>query len=300
MKKKLLSSLVLTLAALLILVGCSNGVKKDDGEINVVTTTDFYGEVATAVVGTKGKVTAVINSSKTDPHDFEPTTKTAKQVDNADLVIQNGLGYDSWMKQLIKVQNTEAIDVGVDVAKKKTGDNPHIWYYPEIMSKLADRIAADLGGKYPTSKDYFRKNAEKYKKSLKPMQELVAEMKNKYLDSSNKVAFVSEPVFDYSIKALGFKIGNPEFEAAIEKETDPSPQSIEEMRKQIKQRKVRFFVVNEQVDNPVISELVELADKNNVPVLKVTETLPEGKTYIQWMTDTYKNLERILLLNARK
>lgn len=300
MNKKKISLLFVVSAVLLTLVACSKSTTKDNGKPNVVTTTDFYGEVASAVVGDEGTVTSVINSSKTDPHDFEPTTKTAKQVNNADMVIMNGLGYDSWMNQLIKVQNTTAINVGVDVAKKNTGSNPHIWYDPEIMDKLADKIVLELGKKYPKLKNNFKQNAEKYQASLKPMQDLVAEIKDKYRDSSNKMVFVSEPVFDYSIKALGFEIGNPEFEAAIEKETDPSPKAIEAMRKQIRQKKVRFFVVNEQVDNPVISDLVKLAKANDVPILMVTETLPEGKTYIKWLTDTYQQLEKILLLDAKK
>ena len=91
----------LTLCLILGLSACAkNQTQTKADQLKVVTTTDFYGEVAQAVLGSHGKVTPIITSPSVDPHDYEPTTKTAKLVAKADLAVYNGLEYDSWIKKL--------------------------------------------------------------------------------------------------------------------------------------------------------------------------------------------------------
>lgn len=102
--KKLIKFVTLVFAftsTLILMAGCSqNNSSTKDGKIKITTTTDFYGEVAKAVVGNKGKVTSAINDPNVDPHDYEPTSKIAKKVTNSDVLIANGVGYDGWMDKL--------------------------------------------------------------------------------------------------------------------------------------------------------------------------------------------------------
>ena len=62
--------------------------------VNIVTSTNIYADIAKNIVGKHGHVQAIIKNGDTDPHDFEPTTGSAKEVANANIVIANGLGYD--------------------------------------------------------------------------------------------------------------------------------------------------------------------------------------------------------------
>lgn len=287
--------LAIALLAILLIAGCSNSSKENNSNPTVITTTDFYGEVAKAVVGDKGHVTSVINKSSVDPHDYEPTTKVAKQVSSANFIVANGLGYDSWMNKLAKnSKSAKYIKVGENVMDKKTGDNPHIWYQPTTMSKYATYLANQLGKKYPKNKDYYQKNATKYIKSLSSVNDKLDQLKSIAASSDTKNVYVSEPVFDYAIEAMGFKVANTDFENAVEKETDPSPKSIKAMQNGIKSHDIKFFVYNKQVDSKTVNNLVKLARKNDIPVLKVTETLPNGKNYRQWMTSQYDELIKIL------
>lgn len=266
----------------------------DNNKLKIVTTTDFYGEVAKAVVGNKGSVQSIIDKPGIDPHDYEPTTKIAKDVSSSDITIANGLGYDSWMNKLSGKDSTSKILVGEDIMNKKTGDNPHLWYDPKTMPKLARYLAKELGKKQPKNKTYFQKNAENYIKSLKPVKSELNKLKQTAQNTSNKKVFVSEPVFDYSIKYMGFKVGNKDFEKAIENGTDPAPKVVKNMRQGISEQKISFLVYNSQSDSKTVDNMVKLANKNNIPVLKVTETLPAGKTYKEWMLSQYKNLNTIL------
>jgi len=280
-----------------ILSGCSNKkVNSSSQKLNIVTTTDFYGEVAKAVVGNKGNVSSIINNPAIDPHDYEPTTQTAKNVSNADITVANGLGYDSWMNKLNN--NTKPSDtfikVGEDVMHKKTGNNPHIWYNPETMPRYANYLAAQLAKKQPKNKAYFEQNAKNYIATLEPAQQELTKLKQHSKESTNKNVYVSEPVFDYSLEAMGFKVDNRSFEQAVENGTDPTPTTIKEMHEGIKDHKIAFFVLNSQTDSKLINNLVQLAQQNHIPVLKVTETLPKDKNYQQWMLSQYRDLNRIL------
>lgn len=290
------TALFITIMAMgVVLAGCANSESTNNGKISIVATTNFYGEVAKAVVGNKGSVKSIINKPAVDPHDFEPTTDTAKKVSRADIVIANGLGYDSWMNKLVNNSDDhQYIKVGEQIMHLKTGDNPHVWYNPTTMEKLANYLAKQLGKQQPQNKQYFAKNAQKYIKSLKPMKNELNQLKQTAKGSNIKKVYVSEPIFDYSIEAIGFKVANREFENSIEKGTDPSVKSISTMQQGIKHRQIRFLVDNKQVSSTTVTNFVKLAKRHNIPVLKVTETRPAHMTYVEWMTSQYRQLNQIL------
>ncbi|MGI3100532.1 metal ABC transporter solute-binding protein [Companilactobacillus alimentarius] len=294
LSKKNILALFGLLLLTFIISGCSQKTNKSSSKLEVVTTTDFYGEVAKAVVGNKGTVSSIIDNPNVDPHDYEPTTDIAKKVSRADITVANGLGYDSWMNKLNQDDDSTFIKIGENVMDKKIGDNPHIWYEPQTMPKYAKYLAKELGKKQPKNKAYFEKNAQKYIDSLKPVQKELTKLKETSKKLKNKDVYVSEPVFDYSLKATGFKVGNKKFEAAIENGTDPSPKVIQQMEQGIKAKKVAFFVLNTQTDSKVINNLVTKAKQNKIPILHVTETLPKDTTYKQWMLSQYKELNTIL------
>ena len=258
-----------------------NTVQAASDQINVVSTLDFYGEVADAVLGDHGNVTSLITSSSVDPHDFEPTTKTAKTVAKADLVIYNGAGYDDWVTKL----NPKKTLSVASLMNVKDGDNEHVWYDPETMSKLADRLVTEFSKLQPENKATFKKNAAKYKKSLTKLTTLLDKIKK---NSNNQKVAVSEPVFDYSLQKMGYKISNTHFAQATEEGSDPSYSDIRKLQNDIKNKKIAFFVQNTQSDSSVIKNIVKLCKKYGVPVVKVTETLPKGKTYVTWLQSEYQ------------
>lgn len=293
-KGKKFIGIILSLIFVVVLAGCTNKkTSTSSDKLNIVTTTDFYGEVAKKIVGNKGSVTSIISNPAVDPHDFEPTTKTAQIVSKANVTVANGLGYDSWMNKLDKQDGTY-VKIGEDVMDKKTGDNPHIWYNPQTMPKYAQYLADELSKQQPKNKKYFQENAKKYIASLKPVKAELSKLKTASQKVTDKEVYVSEPVFDYSIKATGFKVGNKEFEKAVENGTDPTPQTIKTMQDNIKAKKIAFFVLNTQTDSKLVNNLVDLAKKNDIPVLEVTETLPKDKTYTEWMLSQYKAMNKIL------
>jgi zinc/manganese transport system substrate-binding protein len=272
------------------LAGCGNsGNGGSAKKINVVAAEDFYGEVAQAVGGSHVKVTSIINKPSMDPHDFEPTTAAARSVNEAKLVVYNGIGYDGWMTKLAKGgKDRTVVRVAEDVMGKKDGDNEHLWYNPKTMPKLANDLADKLGKIDKKNAAEYRKNAQKYIAKIQPIQDKVNKLKQ---NSDQKLVDVSEPVFDYMLDALGYKVANNHFELAVEQETDPSPKDIAAMQKDIKEKRIAFFVSNIQEMSPTVKKMTNLAKQHHVPVIKVTETLPANKDYKAWMLDQLNQIE---------
>ncbi|WP_311407716.1 metal ABC transporter solute-binding protein [Liquorilactobacillus uvarum] len=285
-KKFILHSIIGIFALGAVLTGCSSQKKAaaDTKKINVVATTDFYGEVAKKVLGDHGTVTSIINNPNIDPHDYEPTTKTAKIASKSDILLYNGVGYDTWAK---KLSGGTKVAVGEDILNKKDGDNEHLWYNSKTMPRVARYLATEYGKKDSKHKKQFKANAEKYVDSLKDLQTMINKIKQ---NSDNKLVDVSEPVFDYALSDMGYKVNNQHFSESVEKGTDPSPSDIKKMQEDIKNRKIAFFVENTQATDKVVTNLVKLCKENNVPVVKVTETLPKNKTYHQWMASQYQQV----------
>lgn len=262
--------------------------------IRVVTSLNFYGEVAQQVAGKYGQVTSVINNASIDPHDYQPSTQQSQLMVKANLVIQNGLGYDHWLTRMTQASgnhNLRVIDVGRQVAGEQAGANEHVWYQPTTMKKLAKELANQYSRMDPDHSGYYHRQARKYLKSLRPLDKEIAHVKQDV--GQQRAVAVSEPVFDYALNNLGYQVVDSHFAKATEDGNDPSPQDVKDLQDAIINHRIAFFVENAQSDDHVINNMVQLAHKHDVPVLKVTESKPNGKTYQQWMIDQYQELAKI-------
>jgi zinc/manganese transport system substrate-binding protein len=286
----------LTVSSALLLTACgaasntTSSKTESTNQIKIVAAENFYGEVAKAVGGDQVEVTSILDNPNTDPHDFEPTTDVARTVSNAQVIVYDGIGYDAWMDKLIDANSSakskSIIKVADDLMGKKQGDNEHVWYDPDTMPKLANKIADDLAKLDPSHAETFKQNAQSYIASLEPLQATVRKLKQ---TSDVKIA-VSEPVFDYMANALHLRIADAKFSKAVDEGTDPSAADVAQLQSDIKGKHVKAFVYNVQNSSPTVDTLVKLAKSSGVPVVEVTETKPKGKTYLQWMTGQLNEL----------
>lgn len=276
---------------MLLASACSNKdqAKTKSDKVSIVTTTNVYADIAKNVAGKYGSVQAIIKNSATDPHDFEPTTADAKKLTNANIIVANGLGYDSWMNKLASSVSKKPVLVGEDLMGLKKVDNPHIWYDLDMPTKYVNYLVKRLSKLDKKHAAYFKENGDKYLAKIAKVKQIAKSADKK----NNKPVFVSEPVFDYGLEEAGYKIGDKEFEEAIENGTDPSPKTINKMTNEIKDKKIAFFVNNTQASSSTVKNFVELAKENSLPVLNVRETIPNHMTYLDWMRENYQNLANI-------
>lgn len=284
-KRKLIWPLLLLCLGLL--TACSQQ-NNSGSKINIVTSTNIYADIASQIVGKYGKATALIANGNTDPHDFEPTTASAKVVAQADIVVANGMGYDSWMGNLAASNDKKEVKVGEDLMGLSSSANPHIWYNLTMPKKYVAYLVKKLSKLDKKHASYYQANAKAYLKQIAKIEKVADQTNGK----KSKPVFVSEPVFDYALERTGFTIGDKNFEEATEKETDPSAAMIAKMNKAIEKKQIAFFVNNTQSSSDTVKTFIKKAKAKNIPIIEVRETMPNKVSYAKWMLSNYQKLAK--------
>ena len=275
-------------AVALAVAGCGTGssaAASTPGVINAVGAENEYANVLGQVGGRYVHVSAILENPNTDPHTFEASAQVAQEVSSAQLIVQNGLGYDSWLNRIESAAPSSSRKV--IVAQNLLGlpdstPNPHLWYDPRTMPAVAKAMEADLSAIQPAHKAYFQANLTKFDASLTPWLDAIAKFKaaNRGLKAAS-----TEPVADYLLAAMGINNLTPfRFQADIMNGVDPSPEDIALENSFFSQHQVALFAYNQQVTSALTASIRENAVKNGVPVVGVYETMPTpGFTYQSWM-----------------
>ena len=262
--------------------------------IKAVGVENEYADVISQIGGPYVHVTAIETDPNTDPHTFEVSPRVATQIASAQLIVKNGIGYDSWADKIIAASPNSArkvIDVQQLLGLPDSTPNPHLWYDPGTMPAVAKALAADLSALEPAEAAYFAANAQKFDASLAPWMAAIASFKANY--GGTPVA-VTEPVADYMLQAVGTKILTPfSLQAAIMNGTDPSPQDAATQNRLFTGHRVKVFVYNQQVTDQLTQSFLALAKKNGIPVVGVYETMPvPGYNYQSWMVAEVDALQK--------
>ncbi len=263
----------------------SQGTSGAPGLITVVAAENQYGNVIAQVGGRYVSVTSLLSNPNTDPHAFEASPQVAREVASARLVVQNGLGYDSFMDDIESASpggSRQVIAVQQLLRLPDSTPNPHLWYDPGTMPVVARAIAQGLARIDPAHAAYYRANAAAFTRSLSDWDNALSALKDGH--PGIPVA-TTEPVADYFLQAAGAVNETPwTFQADNMNGVDPSPQDVAAERDLLAGRKVRAFVYNVQVTDPLTRSLIDLASANDIPVVGVYETMPQpGFTYQSWM-----------------
>jgi zinc/manganese transport system substrate-binding protein len=278
--------------------GCGSSSTSDpttaSGAINAIGAENEYANVLSQIGGQYVHVTSILNNPNTDPHTFEASPQVAQEVSGADLIVQNGVGYDSWINKMESASpnsKRKVIVVQNLLGLPNNTPNPHLWYNPVTMPAAAKAMANDLSALLPAHKAYFQANLAKFDSSLTPWLNAIAQFKAAY---PNITAATTEPVADYLLTAMGIKNLTPfTFQADIMNGVEPSPQDISLENGFFSKHMVKVFAYNQQVVDALTTSIRENALKDGVPVVGVYETMPTpGYDYQSWMLAEVHALEK--------
>ena len=255
------------------------------GVISAIGAENEYANVLSQIGGKYVVVSSILNNPSTDPHTYEASTSVAEAVSKAALIVQNGVGYDSFMNKIEAASanaQRKVIVVQDVLGLPSTTPNPHLWYDPKTMPAVAHVIEKDLSRIQPNHASYFEANLRTFVTSLRPWLHAIATFKAKY---GGTAVAVTEPVADYLLKAMGAKILTPfVFQADIMNGVDPSPEDITLEEDLFTKHKVKVFCYNQQVVSSLTLSIRHTAQSARVPVVGVYETMPTpGYDYQTWM-----------------
>jgi len=262
--------------------------------VTVTGAENFYADVLHQIGGSYLKVYSFISDPTADPHLYESNATDARAVADSKLVIENGLGYDSFMDRLLRASR-DPNRVVINVQKligAQDGDNPHVWYDPGVMPQVARAVYAALVQLDPAHAAAYTASLATFLDSLRPLNDEIASLKQRY--ANVPVAF-TEPVFGYMADALGLRVKSPrEFMKAVEEGNDPPSAAMAAEQDLITKHQVKALVYNSQTPTRVTTNIKDLATRKGIPVVGVTETEPPGKTFQEWQLSQLKDLERAL------
>lgn len=264
------------------------------GAIAAVGAENEYANVISQIGGKYVHVTAILSNPSTDPHTFESSPSVAQAISSAQLVVQNGIGYDAWINKIEAATpnpTRKVIDVQALLHLPATTPNPHLWYAPGTMPAVARAIAASLSALLPGHAAAFKANLARFETSLRPWDQALAHFKAAY--PGTPVA-TTEPVGDYMLQAAGAKNLTPfTFQRDIMAGVDPAPQDVAAETSLFSGHKVRVFLYNEQVTSTLTQSFLGLARKYHIPVVALYETMPApGYDYQSWMLAETRALQK--------
>ncbi len=269
------------------------GARAADGKLAVVAAENFYGDIARQVGGDHVDVVSILNNPDQDPHLFETTPGIVRQIADAQIVVLNGADYDPWMDKLLAAAPRPGRLV-VNVAAltaAKTGGNPHLWYDPATMPRVAVAMEAAFNKADPAhAKDYSARLAATLA-SLARINERAAQMKTRF---KGQAITATEPVFGLMADALGLTVRNQRFALAMMNDTEPSARDVAAFENDLKDRKVKALLYNKQVSQKVTQRLLDIAKKAKVPVVGVTETQPADMSFQDWMLSELDAVDKVL------
>ncbi len=280
-----------------VLAGCSvaapaTSTGQAGRKLQVAASISAWGSILAQLGGDKVQETSIITNPNTDPHDYEPTPANARTIADSRLFVENGVGYDSWAAKSLAA-STDSKRLVIDVGKLvgvPAGGNPHRWYSPGDVEKVANAITAGLKRADPADANYFDNQRQAFESTgLAAYHQAINDIKTKYAGTP---VGASESIFAPLADALGLDLVTPpSFLKAISEGIDPSAADKATIDHQISAKVIKVYVFNGQNSTPDVAGQVAAAKRAGIPVTTITETLtPATASFQDWQTAQLQSL----------
>jgi zinc/manganese transport system substrate-binding protein len=271
-----------------------SGGSAGSGPVQVVASTNVWGDVVAQVGGSRVEVLSLISDPSADPHSYEANPQNQLALSKAALVVENGGGYDEFVDTMIASTGGTATVVNAVEVSGYSGDelNEHVWYDFPTVQKVAAAVADDLAAADPANAAEYQANATAFAGKLDELIQREEQIKTAH---GGAPVAITEPVPGYLLDASGLSdLTPPEFSEAIEQETDVPADVLQEALALFADKKVDALVYNAQTSGPQTEAVLQAAKDNGVTVVPVTETLPAGQDYVGWMGSNLTALDAAL------
>ena len=262
--------------------------------VDVVVSVGQWGDIARSVGGDCATVTTIVSSGSVDPHDFEPGTSDLAAFSEAELVLLNGAGYDTWASDAVATLDPEpAVVSAAEIAGTAEGEDPHLWYDPETVHAMAGVLADELAAVSPDAAGYFQERAATWQQDLRRYTDAVVSLGS--LGVGHTYA-ATEPVFDRMAAAIGLTDVTPEgYRRASSNDSDPAPGDLTAFEDALADGTVDVLIYNTQTSGSLPEQLRAAAEDAGVPVVEDSESPahPDG-SFVAWQVAQLRELSDAL------
>ena len=287
------------LASAAVLSGCASTGAATSAGISIVTSTNVYGSIAQLLINgipaTRVSVTSILSDPSIDPHEYEASARNELAISQADLIVDNGGGYDDFMDTLRNAAGSQAPVINAVQLSGHANDpdlNEHVWYDLATVRRVAEKITAFLLSRDRKDATILRRDAASFAGALSRLAAIAAHIAAAHRGTG---VAITEPVPLYLLQACGLVNHTPaEFSKAIEDGTDASPRVLQDTLSVFSTHQVKLLVYNAQTAGPQTDQVIAAARQYGIAVIGVTETLPPKLTYPGWLAGILRQIDQAL------
>ena len=261
--------------------------------ITVLAAESQYGAIARRIGGQYVEVESILRNPRRDPHLFTTSPSTVRAVEEAQVVIYNGLGYDEWMQDMLasSANNNKLAVIKVSAllgSEGRSAANPHIWYKPQTFPLLARQLAEEFKAilHEPQASEVIAHNLDSFLQENKGVQDKVAALKKRYAGTA---VTATEPVYNDMAEALGLVMAGKTFQYRIMQGAEPSARQIAHYQQLLYHHQVKVLFYNKQVTRPLIDNMLDIARHQSVGIVGISEIMPAGRNPDKWLLATLRH-----------
>lgn len=316
MKKKVTAVLYVLMTALLLLtlVGCGTNTPNDTSankKVTIYTTLFPLMDFARQIGGEHVEVRSIIPAGA-ETHDFEPTAKDIIAINEADMFIYNGAGYETWIHKMVEhLSDTVVIEASRDLtlleAEPHAHDDddeahsdthgahaydPHVWLDPMNAKMQANHILTALIAFDPAHQAEYQANFDHFVVQLDALDSQFQEAMDK---ATKHEVVVSHQAFGYLAARYGFEQIPI---SGLSPSNEPSAKALQQLIELMKVHDVNYIAFDGLVESKVAKTVQREAGAEAVTLYTIEnvtkDQLEQGVTYLHLMEKNLESLRKVL------
>ena len=223
--------------------------------VQVVATFSTLGSLVRAVGGPAVAVSDLVPVGAS-PEDYQPTPADIAKLRDADLLVENGLGMESWLDRTIRNAGTPHMQTLVlsDGLPAKDG-NPHLWMDPVFAQRYVAKIAGALEKIDPAGRAGYQARAKAFQHQLESLRADIAKQ-IATIPADRRTMIVFHNAWQYYNDRFGIRtVGVIETSPGQE----PSPRAIADLVRLAHQYNVRAVFAEPEYSPKLAQALAESA-----------------------------------------
>lgn len=229
--------------------------------LNVVASFSILGDVVQVIAGDRVMLTVLVGPDS-DGHLYQPSAADARALVKADLLIANGLGFETWLDSLIQASgfHGKPLLVGEAIKPIMVQDHhdpaikipdPHAWQDIGNVIAYVRRIAAELSALDEINKSFYNANAERYLAELDALDQQIKTFTQSLPPQKRKLV-TSHDAFGYFGAAYGLNFIAPQ---GISTDAEAKTQDIAQLIQQIRREKIPALFVENMLDDRLLQQI---------------------------------------------
>lgn len=262
MMKKCMVLLSFCLMTVMMITGCQKAEqKKTSDTLNIVATTTMLADLSRVIGGEHVNVDGLMGPG-IDPHLYQASAGDVTLMQNADVVVYNGLHLEGKMGEIFQsLTNRGSTVICIEDGLPKdqllsweddsSVHDPHIWFQVSLWKSAAKTVADRLSEADPSHAQAYKKNLEAYTLELEKLDTYIRDRINE-IPKDQRVLITAHDAFQYFGKAYGLEVRGLQ---GISTDAEAGTADVSTLADFITKRKIKAVFVESSVPPKTIEAL---------------------------------------------